>query len=93
MVANIALPLAGRVAVNLNYTVSSEVMNACIRQCGIRHVLTSRKVMEKLNLKLDAELVYLEDFKSQRQPAGTSWSPSLQADARAGVHAGAAGWA
>ena len=49
-------------AVNLNYTVSSEVMNDCIAQCGIRHVLTSRRVMERFDLKLDAELVYLEDF-------------------------------
>ncbi len=62
ILANVALPLAGRVAVNLNYTVTSEVMNACIRQAGIRHVLTSRRLMEKVNLEIDAELVYLEDL-------------------------------
>lgn len=65
-VVNAALPLCGRVPVNLNYTVSSDVMNNCIRQCGIRHVLTSRKFMEKLDergeLKIDVPLVYLEDF-------------------------------
>jgi acyl-[acyl-carrier-protein]-phospholipid O-acyltransferase/long-chain-fatty-acid--[acyl-carrier-protein] ligase len=38
-------------------------MNSCIAQCGIRHVLTSRKLVERLNLKLDAELVMLEDFR------------------------------
>jgi acyl-[acyl-carrier-protein]-phospholipid O-acyltransferase/long-chain-fatty-acid--[acyl-carrier-protein] ligase len=64
VVTNIALPLAGRIGVNLNYTVSSEVMNSCIRQCGIRRVLTSRKVMEKLNLQLDAEVVYLDEWKT-----------------------------
>ena len=37
-------------------------MNDCIAQCGIRHVLTSRRVMERFDLKLDAELVFLEDF-------------------------------
>lgn len=62
ILANVALPLAGRVAVNLNYTVTSEVMNSCIRQCKIKHVLTSRRVMEKLNLEIDAELVFLEDL-------------------------------
>ena len=40
-------------------------MNDCIAQCGIRHVLTSRRVMERFNLKLDAELVYLEDCLGQ----------------------------
>jgi acyl-[acyl-carrier-protein]-phospholipid O-acyltransferase/long-chain-fatty-acid--[acyl-carrier-protein] ligase len=66
VLANAALPLCGRVGVNLNYTVSSEVMNACIAQCGIRRVLTSRKVMEKFaSLKLNAELVYLEDLAGQ----------------------------
>ena len=52
----------GRVAVNLNYTLTSEVINDCIAQCGIRHVLTSRRVMERFNLKLNAKVVYLEDF-------------------------------
>ena len=63
--ANATLPLAGRIAVNLNYTMSNEVMNSCIRQCGIRHVLTSRRVVEKLNPQLDAELVLLEDFRDK----------------------------
>ncbi len=62
VVVNAALAIDRRVAVNLNYTVSSEVMNDCIAQCGIRHVLTSRRVMERFKLKLDAEVVYLEDF-------------------------------
>ena len=64
-VTNAAVSLDGRIAVNLNYTVSSDVINACISQCRIRHVLTSRRAMEKLDLKIDAELVYLEDFKEK----------------------------
>ncbi|MEX2139895.1 MAG: AMP-binding protein [Pirellulales bacterium] len=65
VVANAATTLLQRIAVNLNYTVSPEVMENCIRQCGIRHVLTSRKFMEKMKLEIPAELVYLEDFKEQ----------------------------
>jgi acyl-[acyl-carrier-protein]-phospholipid O-acyltransferase/long-chain-fatty-acid--[acyl-carrier-protein] ligase len=65
VLANAALSLDRRVAVNLNYTVSSDVMNACIAGAGIRHVLTSRRVMEKLHLEIDAELVYMEDFRDQ----------------------------
>jgi acyl-[acyl-carrier-protein]-phospholipid O-acyltransferase/long-chain-fatty-acid--[acyl-carrier-protein] ligase len=64
-ISNIALVLGNRIAVNLNYTVSSDVMNACIRQCGIRRVLASRRLMEKVNLQIDAEVVYMEDFRSR----------------------------
>ncbi len=62
VVVNAALSIDCRVAVNLNYTVTSEVMNACLAQCGIRYVVTSRRVMERFNLNLDAEMVYLEDL-------------------------------
>jgi acyl-[acyl-carrier-protein]-phospholipid O-acyltransferase/long-chain-fatty-acid--[acyl-carrier-protein] ligase len=65
VVLNAALTVDGRIAVNLNYTVSSEVMNICIRRCGIRRVLTSRRVLERFDLKMDAEVVCLEDLKDQ----------------------------
>jgi acyl-[acyl-carrier-protein]-phospholipid O-acyltransferase / long-chain-fatty-acid--[acyl-carrier-protein] ligase len=63
--ANIAVALDRRISANLNYTVSSDVMNACIRAAGIKHVVTSRKFMDKMDFKLDAELVYLEDLKDK----------------------------
>jgi acyl-[acyl-carrier-protein]-phospholipid O-acyltransferase/long-chain-fatty-acid--[acyl-carrier-protein] ligase len=65
IVANAALPLARRIPVNLNYTMASKLVNNCISQCGIRHVITSRRIMEKFKLDLDAELVYLEDFRER----------------------------
>jgi acyl-[acyl-carrier-protein]-phospholipid O-acyltransferase/long-chain-fatty-acid--[acyl-carrier-protein] ligase len=66
VVANAALLLARRMPVNLNYTVSSEVLNLCIARAGIRRVLTSRRAMERFeHLKPQAELVYLEDFKQK----------------------------
>ena len=65
VVVNAALAIDQRVAVNLNYTVSSEIMNQCIKQAGIKHVLTSRKVMEQFKFELDCEVVYLEDFKDK----------------------------
>ncbi len=72
VVANAALSIDRRVAVNLNYTVSSEVIHACIEQAGIRHVLTSRRVMDKLGIKLDTNLVMLEDLVGK-----VSWSDKL----------------
>jgi len=65
VITNFALAFAGKTSVNLNYTASEAILNQCIKLADIKHVLTSRKVTEKLGLKLDAELVYLEDFKSQ----------------------------
>jgi len=64
-ITNFALSFAGKTSVNLNYTANSVILNQCIALAGIKHVLTSRKVMEKLSLQLDAELVYLEDFKDK----------------------------
>jgi 1-acyl-sn-glycerol-3-phosphate acyltransferase len=47
VVVNAALTLAGRVGCNLNYTASEDIINKCIAKAGIRHVLTSRRAMEK----------------------------------------------
>jgi len=65
VVTNAAIAMCGRASVNLNYTVSSDVMNACLDRANIRHVLTSRKVMGKLDLDIDVDLVYLEEFKDR----------------------------
>ena len=66
VVINMALALDRRVSVNLNYTVTADVMNSCIEQADIKHILTSRKFMEKVPLEgLNADLVYLEDLMAK----------------------------
>ncbi len=65
VVTNAAVTVDRRVAVNLNYTVSSDVMNACLKRCGIRHVLSSRRLLERFDLQFDAEVVCLEDLADQ----------------------------
>lgn len=70
VIVNLALTVDRRAAINLNYTVTSEVLNACLKQCNIKHVITSRKAWEKFDLDLEAEIVYLEDFRE---------NPSLKA--------------
>lgn len=67
VVTNAAVSMIGRVSANLNYTASSEVLNASLRRAGVRRVLTSRKFMDKLGLKIDADLVYLEDLVDKVQ--------------------------
>ncbi|TWT74196.1 AMP-binding protein [Allorhodopirellula solitaria] len=62
---NVALAADRRVSANLNYTVSSDVMNHCIRTTGVKHVLTSDRFLEKLDLDLDAEIVSLDELKEK----------------------------
>jgi len=65
-IANLSLALDKRVAINLNYSLSNELMNHCIREAGIKHVLTTKRVMEKFShLELECEVVYLDDFKEK----------------------------
>jgi len=64
---NGALGLDRRTAVNLNYTLSNEIMNLCIRKVGIRHIVTSQRVMKDKNFakfKPECDLIFLEDIKS-----------------------------
>jgi acyl-[acyl-carrier-protein]-phospholipid O-acyltransferase/long-chain-fatty-acid--[acyl-carrier-protein] ligase len=65
--ANIAIAMLGKVAVNLNYTSSAESIRSAIEQCGIRHVLTSRTFIGRMKLDVgpEVELVYLEDFRKE----------------------------
>lgn len=67
VLANMAIALNKRISVNLNYTLSEEVLNYCVKKAGVRHVLTSRKFLEKKPYKLDegVEFVFLEDLKEQ----------------------------
>lgn len=65
VLANTAITLAGKVAVNLNYTLTDDVVNYCIKEAGVQQVLTSRRFLEKRPMDLNAELIYLEDLKEQ----------------------------
>lgn len=64
-VVNMALALDKRTTVNLNYSASEEIINACIKTAGIKHILTTGQVISKLGLKLDAEVVELESLKDK----------------------------
>ncbi len=63
--ANTSVALSGRVGVNLNYTLSDKDVRYCIDQCQIKHVLTSKKFLEKRPIELNAEPIFLEDLKEK----------------------------
>ncbi len=61
VLANAGLALQGKVAINLNYTVSKDVVDACIAKAGIRTVISSRKFIEKLGWASEGRMLYVED--------------------------------
>jgi acyl-[acyl-carrier-protein]-phospholipid O-acyltransferase / long-chain-fatty-acid--[acyl-carrier-protein] ligase len=64
--ANIAALLAGKIPVNLNYTVSQSVLESCISQCQITTVITSRQFLERVKLQPPLGAVFLEDLAQQK---------------------------
>lgn len=64
-IVNLSLGLDKRIAVNLNYSLSQDLINHCIAQAEIKHVLTTRKVMDKFKYELDCDVVFLDDLKEK----------------------------
>lgn len=64
-IANLALALDRRTSVNLNYTFGVDTINYCIKNADVKHVITSRRVLEQdkfKNVKLDADWIIMEDL-------------------------------
>jgi acyl-[acyl-carrier-protein]-phospholipid O-acyltransferase/long-chain-fatty-acid--[acyl-carrier-protein] ligase len=73
--ANIAVLLAGKVPVNLNFTAGREAMASAIAQCGIQTILTSRIFLSKAGLETITGMVFLEEIRkkfSSLQKAGAA---------------------
>ena len=62
-VTNLALALDRRVAVNLNYSLSAELVRFSLQEAGLRHVITSRAFLERMPIDLgEAEVILIEDL-------------------------------
>ncbi len=67
--ANLAVTLLGKTAVNLNFTASADSFQSAIRQCELKTVITSKAFMEKLGPRdLPAGTLYLEDILAALTP-------------------------
>jgi acyl-[acyl-carrier-protein]-phospholipid O-acyltransferase / long-chain-fatty-acid--[acyl-carrier-protein] ligase len=72
VIANMAVLLAGKTIVNLNYSSSQDAISSAIKQAGIKSVYTSRTFLKKLEKKgidlspalTDVNIIYLEELKS-----------------------------
>jgi acyl-[acyl-carrier-protein]-phospholipid O-acyltransferase / long-chain-fatty-acid--[acyl-carrier-protein] ligase len=58
---NYAATLAGKIPVNLNYTLSEEALASCAAQCNLATIVTTKLLLEKIPLKLPGETIFLEE--------------------------------
>jgi acyl-[acyl-carrier-protein]-phospholipid O-acyltransferase/long-chain-fatty-acid--[acyl-carrier-protein] ligase len=72
-IANFASALLGKWTVNLNYAATADIINNAAKQCDIKVIITSKKVVEKLEAPLQAEVVYLEDLLAAITKADKAW--------------------
>ena len=59
---NFAAWWLGKVPVNLNYTLSTDGLESCIEQCGIKNVITSQKFLEQAKIEVRTPTVKLEEL-------------------------------
>ncbi len=60
-VTNLALAFDRRVSVNLNFMLPRTALDQCIERAELRHIITSRKVLERLEMEQRPEHILLED--------------------------------
>ena len=70
---NFAAMLLGKIPVNLNYTLTSEGIASCVKQCDIRTVISSKAFREKVRVEVPGNIVLLEELV--RIPASPNVSP------------------
>ena len=76
-VANLAVTLWGKIPVNLNYSASQSMVDASIDQCGITHVLTSPKVLDRFKIVPKGQLIMLEDIRKQVTLFDKLWAAAV----------------
>ncbi len=77
-VTNLALALDQRVAVNLNYSLSPELVRFSLEEAGLRHVITSRAFLERMLIDLGGvEVIRLEDLAKRASPIDKGFAALL----------------
>jgi acyl-[acyl-carrier-protein]-phospholipid O-acyltransferase/long-chain-fatty-acid--[acyl-carrier-protein] ligase len=61
--ANIAVSLAGKVPVNLNFTAGPDALHSALERCGIKTILCSRAFLSRAGLEELPGMVFLEELR------------------------------
>ena len=71
---NIAVSMAGRVGVNLNYTAGAEAFSSAVKQCEMKSVITARAFVERFkDLELPEQVIYIEDWIKGLSSSEKAW--------------------
>jgi acyl-[acyl-carrier-protein]-phospholipid O-acyltransferase/long-chain-fatty-acid--[acyl-carrier-protein] ligase len=62
---NIAVLLAGKVPVNLNFTAGRDAMESALAECGIKTIITSRLFLSRAKLEKREGMVFVEDLRKE----------------------------
>ncbi|CAA9251369.1 MAG: Long-chain-fatty-acid--CoA ligase [uncultured Chthoniobacterales bacterium] len=74
VVANLAVMLAGKIPVNLNFTSSSEAIRSAQSQAGLRTIISARPMAKKLeNFPWTPEVLHLDEVLPAMKPAILAW--------------------
>ncbi len=65
---NLAALVAGKVPVNLNYTLSADVLASCVRQCELETIVTSKAFLDRLKVALPCRALLLEEIAAKPRP-------------------------
>lgn len=76
VLANLALLMAGKVPVNLNFTASSDALRSAIKQCEIKEVISSKDFVKAQNMPDELNFLFLEEL-FQNIPAGLKLKATL----------------
>jgi acyl-[acyl-carrier-protein]-phospholipid O-acyltransferase / long-chain-fatty-acid--[acyl-carrier-protein] ligase len=58
---NFAAMLAGKVPVNLNYTISDEALASCAAQCQLETVITTQALLDRIPLQVPGKTILIEE--------------------------------
>ena len=74
VLANVAVMLAGKVPVNLNFTSSPEAIRSAQSQAGLRTIISARPMAKKLeNFPWTPETLHLDEVLPAMKPAIMAW--------------------
>nr|WP_298684387.1 acyl-[ACP]--phospholipid O-acyltransferase [uncultured Dongia sp.] len=59
---NMGLMLAGKVPVNLNFTIGAAAMDSAIEQCGIKTIVTARAFLTKAKIEERPGMIFVEEL-------------------------------
>jgi len=62
---NFAAMLAGKVPVNLNYTISDEALASCAAQCKLETVITTKALLDRIPLKVPGKTILIEEVAAE----------------------------